>query len=226
MSRNQFLLGIVVVAVIVLGVAAWYVMGGSGSDSATATATTAATGGNPMAADPEDRTLGNPKAKIVAIEYAAPMCPHCKHFNEEGIPVLKSQYIDTGKVFYIFRVFPIGQADVAAESLARCLPADNYFAFIDQLYRNQEKWDPEYGVQDVETQLVAQARIAGMSADQAEACMHDQAKNARVMAVSDDAQKRFGVSGTPTFVINGVTQTAGAQWPEIKKALDSLLAKK
>ena len=221
MSRNQILVGAIVLALVVLGGIAWYVMGSSGGD----TAVTAAGGSAPnLTAD--DRTLGNPKANIVAIEYAAPMCPHCAHFNEEGIPVLKSQYIDTGKVYYIFRVFPIGQPDVAAESLARCLPADNYFAFIDQLYRNQEKWDPEYGVQDVEGGLIAQARIAGFTEDQARACMKDKDKNARVMAVSQDAQTRYGISGTPTFVINGEVQTPGAQWSEIKAKLDSLLAKK
>ena len=221
MSRNQILVGAVVLALVVLGGIAWYVMGSSGGD----TAVTAA-GGNAPNLTADDRALGNPKAKIVAIEYAAPMCPHCAHFNEEGIPVLKSQYIDTGKVYYIFRVFPIGQPDVAAESLARCLPADNYFAFIDQLYRNQEKWDPEYGVQDVEGGLIAQARIAGFTEDQARACMKDKDKNARVMAVSQDAQTRYGISGTPTFVINGEVQTPGAQWSEIKAKLDSLLAKK
>ncbi len=190
------------------------------------TGTVAPGAGNAPSLTADDRTLGDPKAKIVAIEYAAPMCPHCAHFNAEGIPTLKSQYIDTGKVFYIFRVFPIGQPDVGAESLARCLPADNYFAFIDQLYRNQEKWDPEYGVQDVEGGLIAQARIAGFSEDQARACMKDKDKNARVMAVAQDAQTRYGISGTPTFVINGEVQTPGAPWSEIKAKLDSLLAKK
>lgn len=226
MNRNQVLLGIVVLALVVLGGATWYVMSGSDSGGTAATAT-----GNTASAafratiTPDDRTIGNPKAPIVAIEYAAPMCPHCKHFNEEGIPELKAKYIDTGKVFYVFRVFPIGQPDLAAESLARCLPADNYFPFIDQLYRNQEKWDPEYGVQDVEGGLIAQARIAGFTADQAQACMKDPQKNNRVMAVMKDAQDRYGISGTPTFVINGEVQTAGAPWSDVKAKLDSLLAK-
>jgi protein-disulfide isomerase len=221
-SRNQVLLGIVVVALIAVAAAAWYVMGGGGSS----TDSTLATGGGAMALTADDRTIGDPKAKIVAVEYAAPMCPHCAHFNEEGIPELKAKYIDTGKVFYVFRVFPIGNPDIGAESLARCLPADNYFAFIDQLYRNQKNWDPEYNVSDPEAGLVAQARIAGLTGDQAMACMHDKAKNDRVVAVAKDAQDRYGISGTPTFVINGEVQTAGAQWPEIKAKLDSLLAKK
>ncbi len=220
MSRNQVLIGIVVVALLALGAAAWFYMGNNPSDSGPSKVPGA------MVATADDRTLGNPKAPIVAIEYASPMCPHCAHFNEEGIPVLKAKYIDTGKVFYIFRVFPIGAPDIPAAALARCLPADNYFAFIDQLYRNQDKWDPENGVTDVQGGLLAQARIAGMSGDQAMACMADKARQARIAAVAQDAEARYGINGTPTFVINGEVQTAGAQWADIKAKLDSLLAKK
>lgn len=223
MSRNQILLGIVVAALLILGGAAWYVMRPAQTDVLAATTA----GGAPAnVATADDRTLGNPKAPVVAIEYAAPMCPHCAHFNAEGIPILKAKYIDTGKVFYIFRVFPIGQPDIAAESIARCLPADNYFAFIDQLYRNQAKWDPEYGITDVQGGLVAQGRIAGLSGDQVLACIADKAKQARVMAVAQDAATRYGINGTPTFVINGEVQTPGAPWDDIKTKLDSLLAKK
>ena len=221
MSRNQILIGVVVAALLVLGAAAWYIMGGTQSDAlATATANAA------TVTTADDRTLGNHKAKIVVIEYASPMCPHCAHMNEEGIPVLKSQYIDTGKVFYIFRVFPIGPADVPAEAIARCLPADNYFQFIDLLYRNQAKWDPENGVTDVQGGLVAMGRIAGLSGDQVLACINDQDARKRVMTVAQDAGTRYGITGTPTFVINGEVQTPGAPWPDIKAKLDSLLAKK
>jgi len=220
-SRNQVLLGIVVAAVLVLAAAAWYFMGRSQSDSLPAL-----TAGSGSVATADDRTLGNPKAPIVAIEYAAPMCPHCAHMNAEGIPVLKAKYIDTGKVFYIFRVFPIGQPDIAAESIARCLPADNYFQFIDLLYRNQAKWDPEYPGADPQTGLVAMGRIAGLSGDQVQACIANKDAQKRVMAVAQDGTTRYGINGTPTFVINGEVQTPGALWPDIKAKLDSLLAKK
>jgi protein-disulfide isomerase len=198
-------------------------MGGSQSD----TLATGTTGKPGAVATADDRTLGDPKAPITVIEYAAPMCPHCKHMNEQGIPVLKAKYIDTGKVFYIFRVFPIGQPDVAAEALARCLPKESYFQFIDLLYSKQESWDPEYpGVTDVQGGLVALARIAGLSSDQALACIADKASQKRVIDSAQDAATRYGISGTPTFVINGEVQTAGAPWTDIKAKLDSLLAKK
>ena len=225
MSRNQVLLGIIVAALLALGGAAWFFMGGGGGNSAESPVP-GASGGPASVATAYDRTQGNPKAPITVIEYAAPMCPHCAHMNAEGIPVLKAKYIDTGKVFYIFRVFPIGHADVAAESIARCLPADNYFQFIDLLYRNQAKWDPEYGITDVQGGLVAMGRIAGLSGDQVLACIADKNAQKHVIDVAQDGASRYGINGTPTFVVNGEVQTPGAPWQDIKAKLDSLLAKK
>ena len=218
MSCNQVLLGIVILALLALG-AVYYFYQQSTPPVAVAMVNRGAV--------PGDKTLGSPKAPITLIEYAAPMCPHCAHFNAEVVPLLISNYVNTGKVYYVFRVFPIGAADVSAEALARCQPADNYFQFIDLLFRNQAKWDPEYGATDVHGALVALGRIAGMSAEQADACMNNQDEQKRIMAVAQDASTRYGVTGTPTLVINGEVQEAGGMpWTVLKTKLDSLLAKK
>jgi protein-disulfide isomerase len=217
-SRNQVLIGIIVLALLLLGVGFYYYKQSSPPQAAAAVVSGAV---------PGDRTLGSSQAPITLIEYAAPMCPHCARFNAEVIPLLKANYIDTGKVFYIFRVFPIGAADVPAEALARCQPAENYFAFIDLLFRNQAKWDPEYGVTDVHGALVSLSRIAGMAAGQVDACMNNQDEQKRIMAVAQDATARYGVNGTPTLIINGDVQEAGGMpWTVLKAKLDSLLAKK
>ena len=219
MSRNQVLIGIIVLALLTLG-AGFYFYEQSGPPDVVA----AVAGGGVV---PGDRTMGSSRAPITIIEYAAPMCPHCARFNAEVIPLLKSNYIDTGKVFYIFRVFPIGPADVPAEALARCQPAASYFGFIDLLFRNQDKWDPENGVTDVHGALVSLSRIAGMSAEQADACMNNQDEQKRIMAVAQDASARYGITGTPTLIINGeVEQAGGMAWTALKSKLDSLLAKK
>ena len=222
MTRNQVLLEIIAAALIALAAGAWYILG----DKPGAPDAPVATTHIADAATADDRTLGNPKAPVVAIEYAAPQCPVCARFNEAGFPSLKANYIDTGKVFYIFRVFPIGPADVPAEALARCLPADQYFPFIDLLYRSQPRWDPENGVTDVAGGLTAMARIPGLGRDKAAACMADPDKQKRIMVVAQDAMNRYGINSTPTFVINGEVQTAGARWPEIQAKIDSLLAPK
>jgi protein-disulfide isomerase len=221
-SRTQVLIGIVVLALLALGGVAYFVLGTSQPPLAAGAGLGAGNG-----AVPGDRTLGSPKAPITVIEYAAPMCPHCARFNEDIIPLLKANYIDKGKVFYIFRVFPIGAADVPAESIARCQPADNYFPFIDLLFRNQAKWDPENGVTDVHGGLIAVGRIAGMSAEQVDACMNNADEQKRIAAVAQDASTRYGINGTPTLIINGdVQQAGGMAWTDLKAKLDSLLAKK
>src|SRR5689334_13327987 len=178
MSRNGILLLVLVVVLGVAGAAAWYFL-------------KAPTTVIPAGITASDRTLGDPHARIVAIEYAAPQCPFCAEMNNTGMPVLKRDYIDTGKVFYVFRVYPIGPADIPAESIARCLPADKYFPFIDLLYRNQAKWDPENGVQDVRGGLVAMARIAGLNEAKVDQCIADRDAQKQIFAVAQDAEKRF-----------------------------------
>lgn len=178
---------------------------------------------------PSDRTLGNPKAKVVLIEYAAHSCPVCAAFNEQTFPRLKASYIDTGKIFYVFRLFPLRADDGAAEKIARCLPEDKYFTFVDLLFRNQPKWDVEYGVQPgegVRAGLVLLGRIAGMSEEQVDQCMVNKAEDDRINKVASDAQSRYGITGTPTFILNGVSQGSGnIPYDTMSKLLDTELAK-
>ena len=224
MSRNQLvILGSAVAVVVLALVAYFYVFPGSSADSAVSEATQK----SGMTILPSDRTMGSPKAPVVLVEYAAPSCPHCANYNAEVIPLLKQKYVDTGKVFYVFRVFPISAADGAAEAIARCLPADNYFAFIDLLFRNQKQWDPEYGVTDVHGALVQMGRIAGLSADKVDQCIQDKAEADQINKVAQDAMTKYNVSGTPTIVINGQPQQAGeVPWPTLQNVLNAALARK
>ena len=178
---------------------------------------------------PSDRTLGNPKSKVVLIEYAAHSCPACAAFNEQTFPRLKANYIDTGKIFYVFRLFPLRADDGAAEKIARCLPEDKYFTFVDLLFRNQPKWDVEYGVpagEGVRAGLVLLGRIAGMSEQQVDQCMVNKAEDDRINKVASDGEARYGITGTPTFILNGVSQgSGGIPYDRMAKLLDDELAK-
>jgi protein-disulfide isomerase len=220
MARKTWII-LGVVAALLAGGGAWYFLGGSGDSAAAA----------PQAADPitdQDMTMGNPKAKVVFIEYAAPMCPHCAHFNSEIMPGIKKDYIDTGKVLYVFRVFPIGAPDGVAEKLARCLPKAKYFPFMDQLFHNQPQWDPEYGVQDVASALLQQARTAGMSEEQFNTCVADTKQEAIINKVASDGQARYNITGTPTIVVNGVNVSPGRvpNLEQMRGFLDAALAGK
>jgi protein-disulfide isomerase len=222
-SRKQLLLGLVGVAVLVVAVVGYFMLTGPSSSESGAVPQANERFGVQVTSD--DRTLGSPKAPLVMLEYAAPTCPHCAHFNEEFFPLLKQQYIDTGKIYYIFRVFPFGPADLAAESIARCLPADNYFGFIDLLFRNQKDWDPEYRA-DVRTGLEKLSKIAGLSQAQADACMADQAEGQKVAQKGEEATAKYGINSTPTFIVNGQAHGPFADWDAVKKFLDPMLSKK
>jgi protein-disulfide isomerase len=175
-----------------------------------------------------DRTLGNRNAKVVLIEYAAPSCPVCAAFSAQSFPRLKAQYIDTGKVFYVFRVFPLRADDGLAEKIARCLPEDKYFAFIDLLFKNQPKWDVEFGVtpEGVHDGLVLLGRIAGMSREQVDQCMENKAEDERINKVSSEGESRYSITGTPTFILNGTSIGSGnIPFDTMSKLLDTELAK-
>jgi protein-disulfide isomerase len=231
LSKRQILIVLTLVVLVAAGVAAWIFLGSSG-DSSVATGTSSGPG---YTLTDRDRALGDRKAKLVLIEYAAPSCPICAHFNSDTFPQVKTDYIDTGKVYYVFRVFPLRGDDGAAEKLARCLPEDKYFPFIDLLFRNQPKWDVEYAEQNpalgtpqgVHDGLVLLGRIAGMSADQADKCMSDTTSDNIINQVAQDGEQKYKISGTPTIVVDGVAQPSGfIPYESLKQTIDAALAKK
>ena len=222
MSRKSLYLVLGVILLAAAAGAGWYLT----RDSGTATTATARDGaGYEITA--KDRTMGNKNAKVVLIEYAAPVCPHCAHFNEAFFPDIKKNYIDTGKIFYVFRVYPIRPEDGPAEKLASCLPEDKYFSFIDLLFRNQRKWDGSEFPQDVADShagLLLMARIAGMSAEQADACMASKAEDERINQVASEGERRYKLQFTPTFIVNGVAKPQ-LPFEDLAKTLDAELAK-
>jgi protein-disulfide isomerase len=219
---RKAVIALVAVAVIAAGALVWHINSRQGATPALA----ADVKGANYTITPDDMTLGDPKAKVVLIEYAAPRCPHCAHFNEATFPQLKTNYIDTGKVFYVFRVLPLGAGDGVAEKLARCLPRDKYFPFMDRLFRNQREWDDEYGVTDVRGGLLKQTSAFGMTEAQFDACIADTKRDAVINKVAQDGVDRYGINSTPSIVINGVLTPNVAEYDRLKVALDAALAGK
>jgi protein-disulfide isomerase len=217
--KSLWILAGVIVLIAAAGIG-YYLTSGSGSDTA---------GGAGYQIVPTDRTLGNRNSKVVLIEYGAPSCPVCAAFNAQTFPQIRAKYIDTGKVFYVFRMFPLRSDDGMAEKIARCLPEDKYLTFIDLLFKNQPKWDVEFGVQSpegVHAGLVQVGRIAGMSAEQVDQCMANKAEDDRINKVASDGEARYGINATPTFILNGVKIGSGnLPFDTVSKLLDAELAK-
>jgi protein-disulfide isomerase len=177
---------------------------------------------------PDDRTLGNPNAPVVLVEYFAPMCPHCAHFAATVFPEIKKNYIDTGKLLYVLRVFPLGAPDGAVSGMAKCLKPERYYEFLDLAFKKQAMWDPDgYDIPDVEAALVQLGGMAGLKPDDAKRCMRDQAEFDRLNRLADDASKRFDIHSVPSIVLDGKVLTGGdqASLPALKTRIDALLVK-
>lgn len=190
----------------------------TGAGAAATTATAAAAGGELMVAGPlGEMTLGDPKAPNVVIEYASMTCPHCAAFSEDVFPQFKEKYIDSGKVYFIFREFPFDPLSTAAFMLIRCSPPDRVFPMVDLLFAQQRGW---VGAQDPKTALFDLMKQAGFTQASFEACLTNQQILDGVNWVKNRGDKEFAVKGTPTFFING-ERAVGMQTLE---ALDKLLA--
>jgi protein-disulfide isomerase len=108
--------------------------------------------------------------------------------------------------------------------MARCLPPDSYFQFLDLLWRNQAKWDPEFRVPDVHAGLVDMGRIAGMSADKVDSCIANQAVSQRLTQIGQDASTTYGINSVPSFIVNGQVRQF-TDWDTIQAYLNGLLKK-
>jgi len=220
MSRRTWII-VGVLLLLIAGGGAWYFFSGE-SDMQSVGEASAAPVYQPL---PTDHTFGNRNAKVTVIEYASPTCPVCANFMINMYPRLKKDYIDTGKIFYVYRTFLRNPDDAAAEKLARCMPKDKYMSFTDALFRNQQKWDYEYGVPSpdgVHAALLDLAAASGMGADAANKCLAATTDDDAISKVGEDGVAKYKVNATPTFVFNGQAQTGFEAFFE---RLDATLAK-
>ncbi|WP_395665515.1 DsbA family protein [Methylocella sp.] len=163
---------------------------------------------------------GSKDAPITIVEYASMTCSHCAAFHQSTYPVLKSKYIDTGKVRFTLREFPLDPLAAAAFMLARCAGDDKRDAVIDLLFAQQKNWA---FVDQPATKLEAVLKQTGMGREAFEACLNNQKLLDDVQKVRDQASKEFGVSATPTFFINGKKQSGEVSPETLDKLLEPLL---
>ena len=166
-------------------------------------------------------TVGDPSG-LPVVEYGSLTCPHCAVFSREIFPELKKDYIDTGKVRFIFREFSRNSLDVAAFLLARCVGDDKAFAAVELLFSQQDKW--AFVDKPLEP-LIAAMRPAGLTHDQAMACLKDQSKADAMLAIEKRATDEIKMTGTPTFVIDGKVYGGELSIDQLKAILDPLIKK-
>jgi protein-disulfide isomerase len=164
-----------------------------------------------------EMTLGPDTAKVTVIEYASATCPHCAAFHNETFEALKKEYIDTGKIRFVFREFPHQDAALAAFMLARCAPKEKYFPLIDVFFATQPEWtqNPLVGLNKI-------AQQAGFTKESFDACMKNEAVAKDILAVRSKAEG-FGVTGIPTFFVNGERYEGETTIEAFRAKIDPLL---
>jgi protein-disulfide isomerase len=168
-----------------------------------------------------DRVLGKEDAPVTVVEYASMTCPHCAHFHETTYPELKKRYIDTGKVRFIFREFPLDPLAAGASMLARCADKEQFFPLIETLFQQQSKWAVEKPI----PQLLAIAKQAGFSEEKFKACLSDQKMLDAMQAEQKRATDKFQVNSTPTLFVNGKKHVGGISIDDLAKVIDPIVTK-
>lgn len=166
-----------------------------------------------------EKVLGNADAPVTIVEYASMTCPHCATFHNNTLPVIKEQYIDTGKARLVMREFPFDPRAEAGFMLARCSD-DRYFAMIDVLFKQQRAWAT---VENAREALLQISRLAGFTQESFEACLTDQKLLDDIRAVRLRGASDFKVEATPTFFINGDKYSGALSIGEMSAIIDSKL---
>ncbi len=171
----------------------------------------------------DDMVLGRADAPLVLIEYASMTCPACARFHNEVLPRLKSQYIDSGQLKLVYRDFPLDRVALQAAQLARCVPTERYFAFLEVLYRQQDQWaagrDPGVMIDRIKQLAV----LAGLPRERASACVEDQSLQLKIVATAQAGERELRSASTPSLVLKSKRYTGALNFEDMDKALREAL---
>ncbi len=161
-----------------------------------------------QSADPRlgDRILGHAEAKLVVQEWFSLTCTHCARFAQEVFPEVQAKLIDTGRIRYLFKDFPLDQLALAAAMVARSLPPERYEPFVLALLSSQDRWAFARDV-DPQAQLQQMAALAGMPKPRFDAAINDDGLRRGILAEQDRAQSTLKIDSTPTFVFGSATRS-------------------
>ena len=193
--------------------------------------------------------MGNPKASVKFVEYGSMTCPHCKVFDDVGVPNIINGYVRTGKVSYEFRNYVRDASDVAASQIARCGGSSKFFPLTRALYKDQATWqakvestpqDQLSKIEDLPTNrefleiakaggLLQWASARGLPIGRSTQCLSDENSIKRLIQITQDTRTQFPeFRGTPTFLINGTIVELGAVteaevWPAVESKIKAAL---
>ncbi|MGR3616923.1 MAG: DsbA family protein [Paracoccaceae bacterium] len=166
---------------------------------------------------------GNPEASVTLIEYASYTCPHCKNFHSETYPQLKKDFIDTGKIKFVYREVYFDRYGLWASMIARCAGTpEKFFGITDLIYEQQAEWTRAGGATEIVDALRKIGAVAGVDKDQMEACLQDGTKAQTLVAWYQEHAEADGIESTPSFVLNG-TKIANQSYDSLKALIEAEL---
>ncbi len=146
---------------------------------------------------------GNPDAPVTVVEYASFTCPHCATFHKTTYKQLKSDYIDTGKIRFVYREVYFDRYGLWASMIARCAGPDKFFGMTELIYDGQATWARAGGPAEIVSELSKIGRLAGLSEDTLDACLKDGTKAQTLVTWYQQNAEEDGIDSTPSFIING-----------------------
>lgn len=196
--------------------------GGQVSQPQTLEAMIAAGGGPTLAMLKEpgplgDRTMGDPDAPVTVIEYASLTCPYCRRFHADVFPRFKRNYINTGKVHFVFREFPIGRSAGNAAVAARCVPEQHYFAANWKFLASQRQWVSQDVRPDAIYKIVQEFGLDRAAFD---SCLENQTIIDGLKQVKERGRD-LGVSATPTIFVNTQMRRGGVSYEDLVKLIEA-----
>ena len=226
MNRRNLLLG----SVAVLGLGGWYMTSNRSTTTVAfpdaplpGAANAQTTTGDVDISLIPDMISGNPDATVEVIEYASFTCPHCATFHTGAYKKLKTEYIDTGKIKFIYREVYFDCFGLWASLIARCGGEEKFFGIADLIYADQEGWSRSGDPAAIVEELRKIGRLAGLDNETLEACLQDGDRAQSLVAWYQENAKADGIDSTPSFVING-KKHSNMSFEDMKVIIDEALA--
>ena len=169
-----------------------------------------------------EMVLGAEDAPVTLIEYASYTCPHCANFHNSVFKQLKEEYIDTGKVRFVYREVYFDRYGLWASMIARCAGPEKFFGISDLIYKGQSEWTRAGAPADIIDALRKIGGVAGLEKDTLEACLQDGTKAQTLVTWYQENATADGIESTPSFILNG-TKIGNQSYPSFKELIDAEL---
>lgn len=170
----------------------------------------------------KEMSIGNPDAAVTVVEYASFTCPHCRNFHSSVLKDLKTNYIDTGKINFIYREVYFDRFGLWAGMVARCGGPEKYFGLADLIYSAQAEWTASGDPAAIADNLRTLGKTAGLTDEQLDVCMNDNDKAKAMVAVFQKNSAADDINSTPSFLING-KKYSNMDYADFSAALDEKL---